>query len=112
MAKLRDSVPRNGSVNVSRIQMEGNGNQGNSWERLRESVRAVMLGIRPTGWGMGGLPSLKVRVLACPALEDQPLGALVFSRFTVTTISISSGCLQFYPGSLYCLGYPVVLLDK
>lgn len=100
MAKLRDSVPRNGSVNVSRIQMEGNGNQGNYWECLRESVRAVMLGIRPTGWGMGGLPSLRVRVLTCPALEDQPLGALVFSGFTVTIISTSSGCLQFYPGSL------------
>jgi hypothetical protein len=81
----------------------------------------VMLGIRHdignvdggvSRWGgVNGLSSSQVRVLAFLTL-DQPLEELLFSGFTVTTITIRSSHLQFCIGSLYCLGYAVVLLDK
>lgn len=64
------------------------------------------------GWGgVNGLSSSQVRVLAFLTL-DQPLGELLFSGFTVTTITIRSSHLQFCIGSLYCLGHAVILLDK
>lgn len=61
--------------------------------------------------GVNGLSSSQVRVLAFLTL-DQPLGELLFSGFTVTTITIRSSHLQFCIGSLYCLGHAVILLDK
>lgn len=52
------------------------------------------------------------RRLGLPDLKDWPLRALVFSGFAFTPIPLSPGCLQFCPGSLYCLGYAMVLLNK